>query len=107
MRATEMRIVQKQRKGRGGSEGDAVKVQMVEISGNKAKAGKREREINAERKRTPIPRGREGRSSLSFFSSKMGRETRKVSSTWWLLGPVVATVPSDGGGVSADDGGSA
>lgn len=107
MRATEMRIVQKQRKERGGNEGDAVKVQMVEISGNKAKAGKREREIKAKRKRTLIPRGRKEGFLFPFFSSKMGRETRKVSSTWWLLGPVVVTVPSDDGGVSDDDGGSA
>lgn len=40
-----------------------------------------------------------------FSKAPMGRETRKVSGTWWLSGPVVVTVPS-GGGVS-DDGGSA
>ena len=86
-----------------------MKVQMVEISGNKAKAGKRKRELETKRKRIPIPRGR-GRkvfSFLFFFEDVcVGRETRKVSSTWWLLGPVVVTVPSVGG-VSDDDGSSA
>lgn len=99
--------MQEQRKGRGRSEGNGVKVQMVEISGYKAKVGKREREVKTQKRENPGSlEGGRGRFSLSFFSSKMGRETRKVSSTWWLLGPVVVTVPS-GGGVSDDDGGSA
>lgn len=95
---------------------DGAKVQMVEISGNKAgekwcSSSKRGREKEREeRKRTAAFRGGGKGGRFSFFScffskTLMGRETRKVSSTWWLSGPVVVTVPS-GGGVSGDDGGS-
>lgn len=72
MRAMETRIVQEWRKGRGRSEGDGVKVQMVEISGNKAKAGKREREIETKGKRTPIPRGGRKVFSFLFFLRRWG-----------------------------------
>jgi len=40
---------------------------MVEISGNKAKAGKREREIKIKRKRTSSEEGRKVFSFLFFF----------------------------------------
>lgn len=86
-----------------------MKVQMVEISGNKAQVGEKERERKRgtwalkERKREV---GKVFSLFFSFSKIPMGRETRKVSSTWWLSGPVVVTVPS-GGGVSDDDGGSA
>lgn len=64
---------------RGGAE-----TQMVEISGNKG-GSRTEREGYEE----------------GFFEDDDG-ETRKVGSTWWSSGPVVAMVPSsDGGGVDA------
>lgn len=69
--------MQEQRKGRGRSEGNGVKVQMVEISGYKAKVGKREREVKTQkRERTPIFRGRERKIfSFLFFFEDGERDT--------------------------------